>query len=72
MSPPGPGETHRACISIRGPKNREQIKECMDEIREILRKCGGTLRQENLRDPLSMLRRKRVSRRKKASPRRHD
>lgn len=64
MSGPGPGETHQACISIRGPKDKKQIKECMNEIRAILRKCGGTLSQENVRNPLVL------GRRKKARPRR--
>jgi len=54
MSGPGPGETHRACITITGPKTRQQIKDCMAEIKAILVRCGGDLTQENLRDPVEM------------------
>ena len=54
MSGPGPGETHRACIVIRGPKTTKEIKECMNEIKAILRKCGGELTQENVRDPATL------------------
>lgn len=58
MSGPGPGETHRACIIITGPKTKEEIKQCMNEIREILRQCGGRLSQENVRDPMTLGQRK--------------
>lgn len=54
MSGPGPGETHRACITIVGPKTKEEIKQCMNEIRQILARCGGELSQENLRDPMTL------------------
>lgn len=54
MSGPGPGETHRACITITGPQSEEKIKQCMNEVRAILARCGGTLTQENLRDPMTM------------------
>jgi hypothetical protein len=46
------------CISIVGPQDTAKIKECMNEIREILRKCGGTLTQENVVDPLAVQRKK--------------
>ena len=52
MSGPGPGQTHRVCISIKGPKTKKQIKDCMAEIKAILDRCGGDLTQENVRDPV--------------------
>jgi hypothetical protein len=53
MSGPGPGQTHRACIEIKGPMTTQQIKECMGQIKAILSQCGGHLTQENVRDPLA-------------------
>jgi len=54
MSGPGPGENHRACIVIHGPKTTAEIKQCMNEIRAILARCGGELVQENVRDPMKI------------------
>jgi hypothetical protein len=49
-------------ISIRGPKSTAQIKHCMAELRAVVKKCRGTMTQENVRNPI---RRTKKSRRRK-------
>ena len=46
MSVTGPGETHRAVIDIDGPKTAEEIQECMEMIRQVLRICGGSIESQ--------------------------